>query len=75
MKLGQLTKHDKKNTATPKKLMTSCQQIVTSLSLFRFMANLEQYGSWIPNAWSVKLAFSLIVTFYLVKTETELKTL
>ena len=42
MKLGQLTKHDKKNTATPKKLMTSCQQIVTSLSLFRFMANLEQ---------------------------------
>ena len=33
------------------------------------MTNLEQSGSWIPDAWSVKLKFSLIVTFYLTKTE------
>ena len=33
------------------------------------MTNLEQSGSWIPDAWSVKLNFSLIVIFYLTKTE------
>ena len=37
-----------------------------SLSFFQFMANLEQYGSRIPG---VTLTFSLIVTFYLTKTE------
>ena len=41
----------------------SCQQIVVS------MANLEQSGSQIPDAWSVKLTFSLTVTFYLTKTD------
>ena len=30
----------------------------------------EQPGSWIPNAWSVKLTFSLIVSFCLKKLET-----
>ena len=30
----------------------------------------EQSGSWIPNAWSVKLTFSLIVSFCLKKLET-----
>ena len=33
------------------------------------MTNLEQSISWIPDAWSVKLTFSLIVTFYFTKTE------
>ena len=28
------------------------------------MANLKQSGNWIPDAWSVKLTFSLIATFY-----------
>ena len=32
------------------------------------MVNLEQSGSRIPDAWSVKLKFTLIVTFYLTKT-------
>ena len=41
----------------------SCQKIVTSLPFFQFTANLEQFGSLIPDAWSVK------VTFYLIKTE------
>ena len=68
MKLGPVTKLDKRNTATSKKLMmTSCQQM--SLSNFWFMTNLEQSGSWIPDAWSVKLIFSLIITFYLTKIE------
>ena len=45
--------------------MTSCWQMLLS----RFMTNLEQSGGWIPDAWSVKPKFSLIVTFYLTKTE------
>ena len=49
--------------------MTPCQQIKTSLLIFQFMANLKQSGSRIPDAWSVKLTFSLIVIFYLTKTE------
>ena len=43
MKLGPVTKLDKRNTATSKNLtMTLCRKIVTSLSFFRFLANLEQ---------------------------------
>ena len=55
--------------------MTSCQQIVTSLLFFGFMANLELSGSRIPDAESVKLTFSLKITFYPTKTEKELKNL
>ena len=74
MKLGPATKLDKRNTAASKNMeMTSCQQIVTSFSLFLFMANLKQSESWIPDAWSVKLTFSSIVTFYLTKTENRTK--
>ena len=52
--------------ATSKKLtVTSCWQMLLS----RFMTNLEQSGGWIPDAWSVKPKFSLVVTFYLTKTE------
>ena len=46
---------------------------MTSLSFFGFMANLEQAGNWIPDAWSVKLLFSLKVTFHLTKTENRTK--
>ena len=49
--------------------MTSRRQIVTSLSFIQFMANLQPPGGRIPNSWSVKLIFSLIVTFYLTKPE------
>ena len=66
MKLGPVTKLDKKNAATLKLMMTSYLQIVTSLPFFRFMANLEQFGCRIPETWSVILVFSL--TFYLTKT-------
>ena len=47
----------------------SCWKIVMSLPFFQFSANLEQSGSQIRDAWSVKLVFSLIVTFYITKTE------
>ena len=53
--------------------MTSFYKIVTSLSFFQFMANLEQSGSLIPDAYSVKLKFSLIVMFYLTSLENRTK--
>ena len=56
MKLGSVTKLYRKNTITSKK-MKSFQKIVTSLSIFQFMANLEQSGSRMSDAWSVKLRF------------------
>ena len=37
------------------------------------MANLEQPGSQLPDAWSVKLTFLLILIFYLRKTENSCK--
>ena len=46
----------------------SCLKIVKSLSFYQFVAKLEQSGSPIPDAWSVKLLFSLTVTFYDIKT-------
>ena len=46
MQLGPATKTDKIN----KGAMTSFEQIVTSLSFFRFMDNLEQSGSRILDA-------------------------
>ena len=77
MKLGPVAKRDKKNTVTSKKqqkmTITLCRQIVISLSFFGLMANLEQFGRRIPNAWYVKLTFSLAVTFYLRKTENRTK--
>ena len=50
-----------------------CQQIVTALLFFQFMANLEQSGSNILDAWSAILIFSLIMTLYLTKTENSAK--
>ena len=70
MKLGAVTKVDRRNKITSKKLtMTSCQKIVTSLSFFGFLANLEQSGGWIPDTESAKVMLSVIVTFCLTKTE------
>ena len=58
MKLGPVTKPDKTRQKRQKHLkMTSCQKTVTSLSFFQFMANLEQSGSRILDAWSVKITF------------------
>ena len=59
MKLGPKTNFQNANTATSKKrlTMTSCRQIVKSLSFFGYMANLEQ----------------LTVTLYLTKIEKKTK--
>ena len=70
MKVGQVTKLDKRNKITPKNLtMTSCRKIVTLLSFFEVLANLEQSGGRIPDTKSAKATFPLIVTFCLRKTE------
>ena len=69
VKLGPVTKLEKKITTIPKKSddgVTS--KFVTSLSFFGFMVNLEQFESWGPYLCSVKLTFSSTVTFYLTKT-------
>ena len=51
MKLALGTKLDKRKKTTSKILaMTSCQKIVTPLSCFQFMVNLEQSGSQILDA-------------------------
>ena len=50
----------------------SCHKKMTPLSFFQFMTNFEQSGSWIPKM-SVKLTFSLIVTFYLTNNENRTK--
>ena len=74
MKPGPVTKLDKRNKGMSKKMtMTSCQEIVMSLPFFQFTASLEQSRSRIPDAWSVKVIFSLIVTFNLTKTENRTK--
>ena len=74
MKLGPVTKIDKRNKATSKKIVDDvCRKIVTSLLFFRFIVNLGQSGSRIPDTESIKLRFSLIVTFYLAKTENRTK--
>ena len=80
MKLEPVTKFDKRKKATSKKkkkrkksTMTSCRKLLMSLSFFRFMWNLEQSGNRIPDIYSSKFTFSLIVTFYLTKNENRSK--
>ena len=73
MKLGPVTKLDKRNKTSKKLTMTSCQKIVTPLSFFRFLANLEQSGGRIPDTESAKVKFSVIVAFYFTKTEDRTK--
>ena len=42
---------------------------MTSLSFSRVLANLEQFGGLIPDTESAKVMLSVIVAFYLTKTE------
>ena len=72
MKLGPVTKLYKKNNNKNLKI-ESTRKNVTSLSLFQFMANLEQSGSRITDAESAKFMFPLIVAFYFTKTENRTK--
>ena len=71
MKLGPVTKLYKRNKNSVKIMSENCDIILTQF--FKFMDNLEHSGSRIPDTKSVKLMFSLTVTFYLTKTEIKLK--
>lgn len=50
-------------------MITSCWQIITSSSSFRFNSVLEQSTSWIPDKESMILNYSLMTTFPLKKAE------
>ena len=69
MELNPVTILKKGNKARLKKLtMKSHQQIVTplsSLSFFRFMTNLKQSGTFIPDVWSVILTCPLVINLYI----------
>ena len=74
MKLVPVPKLYKRNLTTSKNLtLTSYRKIVTSLSFFKFLANLEQSGGQTPDTESVKNMFSVTVTFCLTKTENRTK--
>ena len=47
----------------------NCEVII----IYAILVNFEQSGSWIPERWSVKVLFSLIVFVYLAKTENRTK--
>ena len=74
MKLGPVTKLDKRDKKTSKNVaLTSFRKIMRSLSFFGFLVNLEQSGGRIPDTESAKVMFSVIVTFCLTKTENRTK--
>ena len=54
-------------------MKTSYQDIVTSMSFFQFMTNLEQSENQILDGYSLKLMFSLKKPVYLTKTENRTK--
>ena len=51
----------------------SCRESLTSLTYFRFMANLERWGNRIPVEWPLKPTLPLTVTFHIRKTENRTK--
>ena len=67
MKLGPVTKLDKRKKTTSK------QFDFDVMSFFGFLANLEHSGSRIPDTESAKVTFSVIETFFLTNTEIRTK--
>ena len=62
MKFGTVPKLDKRKKTTSKNLiMTSSRKIMTSLSFFGFLANLEQSRGRILDTDSAKVMLSVIV--------------
>ena len=55
--------------------MTSYMKVVTSLSFFGFLTNLEQSRGRIPDTGSAKIMFSVIVTVSLQSLKRELENL
>ena len=65
MKLGPVTKLNKKNKTTEKSLMMmSSQKIMTPSWFFVFLSNLEQSAGRISDTESAEVTFLLIVTFF-----------
>ena len=59
MKLRPVTKFNKRNKPTSKNCdLTSCREVVTSLSFLGFLANLEQSGCRIPETVCKSYVFS-----------------
>ena len=75
MKFGPVTKLDKGNTSASKKFIRwlHVSKLRRHRFIFQFMANLQPFGGQILDAWSLKLTFSLITTFYLQNLKTVLK--
>ena len=74
VKVIPVTKRDKKNTATSKNfddniMSANCDVIV----LFPIYDILKPSRSYIPEAWSIKLAFPSTTTFYSTTTENSSK--
>ena len=70
MKLGSVTKPNKRSTTTSKKLNDDVMPKNCDIIFFiRFMVNLHPFRIWIPNLWFINLTFSLTITFYLTKLE------
>ena len=70
MKLGPVTKTDTRNTATTKKIDDDIMLAICDVNVFiPIYGYMQPSGSRILNAWSIKLRFSLAITFYLTKTE------
>ena len=70
MKLGPAIKLGNKNKTTSKKIdndfmLANCDVTV----IFPIFDHLQQFETPIPDAWYIKLTFSLMVTFYFTKTE------
>ena len=74
MKLEPAPKLDMRNTAATKKIHGDIMMAVSDVSVFfPIQGYLQSSGSRIPDAWSVKLNFSLTITFYITKTEARTK--
>ena len=69
MKVGPITKLDKKNKTMSKKLtLTSCRKIVMSFLFFGFLANWSHPEARFRTQ-SAKVMFSVIAAFCLTKAE------
>ena len=76
MKLGPVTNLDRRNMATQKKVgvLSASNDVI---AIFQFMANLLQFGSRTPEAWSAdisKIKEVLVRKVYLVKVTLFLST-
>ena len=74
LKLGPVTKVDKRNMARSKKLYDdNISANYGVIVFFQFMANLKPSRNRILEVWSIKYKFLLKVTFHLTKSENRTK--